>query len=338
VGGGEFMHHTKITQKERELISQWKKEAVANKEIARRLSRPVLTIRRELKRNQTRVSVGKNWEVIYEPVHAQSVAMERKILFALSHINNSSGTSLFYAILAENYLSKALIDPLIAIFTTGGNDIWELTEEQASYVLQKLAKKYPDFVMQKVTTVLDEVLDKDIDAYYPCLFDLFPFFDKKKCTSWFIETIQKQFELNDIFLRDVMYLGIPETIPHIRKALDNNHWNPDDVNIEELEDNYIKLVQGEFPKNAPPTDLEKRKDWELYYMEIESNALSDEEIAALSRIPFPVYIMDKKARNEECYCGKTDKKGKPLKYKDCCFEREAAIVNLPRFTKETTVN
>jgi len=72
------MHHTKINKKERELISQWKKEAVANKEIARRLGRPVLTIRRELKRNQTRVNVGKEWEIIYEPIHAQSVAMERK--------------------------------------------------------------------------------------------------------------------------------------------------------------------------------------------------------------------------------------------------------------------
>ncbi len=72
------MHHTKITQKERELIRQWKKEAVANKEIARRLNRPVLTIRRELKRNKTRVAVGKDWEMIYEPIHAHHVAMERK--------------------------------------------------------------------------------------------------------------------------------------------------------------------------------------------------------------------------------------------------------------------
>lgn len=72
------MHHTKITQKERELLSVWKKEGVANKEIARRLGRPVLTIRRELKRNKTRVAVGKEWEVIYEPVHAHAVAMERK--------------------------------------------------------------------------------------------------------------------------------------------------------------------------------------------------------------------------------------------------------------------
>lgn len=72
------MHHTKIVQKERELLSGWKKEGIANKEIARRLGRPVLTIRRELKRNKTRVSVGKDWEMIYEPIHAQAAAIERK--------------------------------------------------------------------------------------------------------------------------------------------------------------------------------------------------------------------------------------------------------------------
>lgn len=73
------MKHTKITQTERQLLSQWKKEQVANKEIARRLGRPVLTIRRELKRNKTRVAVGKNdWEIVYEPSHAQHVADQRK--------------------------------------------------------------------------------------------------------------------------------------------------------------------------------------------------------------------------------------------------------------------
>src|SRR5580704_8381623 len=73
------MHHTKITQKERELLATWRNEGIANKEIARRLGRPVLTIRRELKRNKTRVAVGDNdWQMIYEPVHAQHVAEERK--------------------------------------------------------------------------------------------------------------------------------------------------------------------------------------------------------------------------------------------------------------------
>ncbi len=72
------MKHKKITYTERVLLGNWKKEGIANKEIARRLGRPVLTIRRELKRNKTRVAVGKDWEMIYEPVHAQSVAMGRR--------------------------------------------------------------------------------------------------------------------------------------------------------------------------------------------------------------------------------------------------------------------
>lgn len=73
------MKHTKITQTERELLSQWLEEGLARKEIARRLGRDIKTIRRELNRNSTRVNIGNNdWQIIYEPVHAQHVAMQRK--------------------------------------------------------------------------------------------------------------------------------------------------------------------------------------------------------------------------------------------------------------------
>jgi IS30 family transposase len=72
------MKHNKFTETERKLLGQWIKEGIAKKEVARRLNRDIRTIQRELKRNQTVVSVGKDWEVIYEPVHAQHVAMERK--------------------------------------------------------------------------------------------------------------------------------------------------------------------------------------------------------------------------------------------------------------------
>lgn len=73
------MRHKKITQTERELLSQWRNEGVAKKEIAKRLGRDIRTIQRELIRNKTRVVIGKNeWQMIYEPVHAQAVAVERK--------------------------------------------------------------------------------------------------------------------------------------------------------------------------------------------------------------------------------------------------------------------
>ena len=74
------MKHKKITQTERELLRQWKNEGVAKKEIARRLRRDIRTIQRELIRNMTRVTIGKNnWHMIYEPLHAQAVANDRKL-------------------------------------------------------------------------------------------------------------------------------------------------------------------------------------------------------------------------------------------------------------------
>ncbi len=72
------MHHTKLTATDRKLLSQWKKDGLSNKACAKRLGRHVGTIGRELERNKTRVSVGKEWEIIYEPLHAHVVAMERK--------------------------------------------------------------------------------------------------------------------------------------------------------------------------------------------------------------------------------------------------------------------
>lgn len=59
-------------------MAQWRNEGVSKKAIARRLRRDIRTIQRELIRNKTRVAVGKGWEIIYEPSHAQHVAMERK--------------------------------------------------------------------------------------------------------------------------------------------------------------------------------------------------------------------------------------------------------------------
>lgn len=70
--------HTKLTNTERLLLSQWKKQGLSNTECAKRLGRDKSTIGRELTRNQVKVRIGKYDEIIYEPVHAQFVALERK--------------------------------------------------------------------------------------------------------------------------------------------------------------------------------------------------------------------------------------------------------------------
>lgn len=60
------------------LLSVWKNSGLSNIECADRLGRNKSTIGRELKRNRVKVKVGKYDEIIYEPLHAQFVAMQRK--------------------------------------------------------------------------------------------------------------------------------------------------------------------------------------------------------------------------------------------------------------------
>jgi IS30 family transposase len=67
--------HTRLCERERELLARWKKEGISNKKCARRLSRHPSTIGRELKRNSFTSEIG---EVIYEPYHAHEKAKERK--------------------------------------------------------------------------------------------------------------------------------------------------------------------------------------------------------------------------------------------------------------------
>lgn len=70
--------HTKLTKPERVLLSEWKNQGLSNIECGKRLGRDKSTIGRELRRNKTKVRVGKYTEVIYEPHHAQFVTDQRK--------------------------------------------------------------------------------------------------------------------------------------------------------------------------------------------------------------------------------------------------------------------
>jgi len=65
----------KLTDTERKLIGEWHGKGISNKECARRLSREPSTIGRELKRNCFHTEIG---QTIYEPLHAQGLADERK--------------------------------------------------------------------------------------------------------------------------------------------------------------------------------------------------------------------------------------------------------------------
>ena len=68
--------HNKLNQTERGLIALWKQQGVSNKECGRRLRRHPATIGRELRRNKFKKNIF--GEIVYEPLHAQRRAEERK--------------------------------------------------------------------------------------------------------------------------------------------------------------------------------------------------------------------------------------------------------------------
>jgi transposase, IS30 family len=112
--------HKKLTLTERVLLNQWLKEGVFKKECARRLGRDIKTIRRELSRNKTRVSVGRNdWEMIYEPSHAQHNADQRKqnAYMAKEPLKNKKTYAYVLEKLRESWspevISGSKVDPVV---------------------------------------------------------------------------------------------------------------------------------------------------------------------------------------------------------------------------------
>lgn len=139
---------------ERELLSRWLDEGVAKKEIARRLGRNIKTIRREIKRNSTRIAVGKNdWEIIYEPLHAHAVAMDRKqkAFSAKYPLKNPDVYSYVLKHLREGW-SPEEISGRLREQDHRGDPHWQICMET---IYQFIYKKKTDQTKQKAITITD---------------------------------------------------------------------------------------------------------------------------------------------------------------------------------------
>ena len=151
------MKHTKLTKKERELLSQWKKEGESNKECARRLSHHVSTIGRELKRNKTRVTVGDNdWQMIYEPIHAQHVSEERKqhAWLAKQPLKNKNIYSYVLERLKSGWSPEQISGRLREVDHKGEKE-WQICHET---IYQFIYKKKTEYTKQGL--MQQSVLDK----------------------------------------------------------------------------------------------------------------------------------------------------------------------------------
>ena len=218
--------------------------------------------------------------------HPPSLKIRRKIIYALKHAYDDTyydadddyyfPTPLWYAIVAENHLSKKLVKPLIKLFTAT-NDDWDFLDEQGLYLIGKLAEKYPDFVMKRIMRAIDKMIKKKLKLPYLYLFDAFFYVDAKKYKHWFLKTLQKEdLYWKGAFANHISDLQIKEALPILKKMLECEEYDEFEradikESIEELEENK-KL----FPDIFQPY-CKKRGDWEEHYASYEKNFYDSEE-------------------------------------------------------------
>lgn len=267
--------------------------------------------------------------------HPQSRVIRKKIIYALKHAYDDTYydvendhyflTPLWYAIVAENHLSKKIVNPVIKLFTAT-NDDWDFLDEQGLYLIGKLAEKYPDFVMKKVMRAIDKMLTKNLKLPYLYLFDAFFYVDAKKYKRWFLKTLQKEnLYWKGVFVNHISDLQIKEAIPILKKMLEDEYYDTfekGDIeeSIEELEEDK-KL----FPDIFQPY-CKTRGKWEEHYANWEQNFYdareedndNDNDNEFFNQPPIRI---KKIRRNEPCPCGS----GK--KYKKCCIDKGLEYIN-----------
>lgn len=218
--------HKKLTLSERQLISKWLIAGVAKKECARRLGRDIKTIRRELSRNQTRVSVGKDWEVIYEPLHAQAVAMQRKqrAFSAKLPLKNQNIYAYVIDYLRQGWSPEQISGRLREVDHIGEKD-WQICKETIYAFIYK-----PKTDMTKWSLIREAVLDKRKIAQAKGMITLT---DHEKPLWEYLR--RKQKKRRKLGGRKVHRVRIPDRISiHerpkvIEKRLQFGHWEGDSV-------------------------------------------------------------------------------------------------------------
>lgn len=244
----------------------------------------------------------------------------KEIIFALNHAYDETyfdeknnyyyGAPLWYAIVAEKYIVPELIDPVVDLFTVD-NDSWDFLSEQGEYLIGKLAQKFPDLVMKKVTKAIDLMIAQKSKFAYLYLFESFYYADVNKYKKWFLKTLENP----DLYWREsfIVYIGalqIKEALPFLREIIETEEAETFLVDYEEVIEE-LETGHSLYPDITKPY-CEKRIDWRKHYANFEDRFHEDDRgYKTLSNSTIK-YSTKKIGRNSPCSCGS----GK--KYKKCC--------------------
>jgi hypothetical protein len=233
-------------------------------------------------------------EYLYE--HPTDPAITEKIIFALKNAYNEDSyydeadefnmpTPLWYAIVAENHLSEALIEPAIELFCAENEDDWDFLNEQGEVLIGKLCEAYPDVAIPKILDTIERLAKQDSDAPYLYLSDFIYFIKSEEHKARLLEVYGiPTLDAVEIFSIKMAEMQIKEALPlvkewHARFLEQAEEDILASIGLADLEEVIEELESGisKYPEHAKPQYL-IRGDWKTHYAQFEGIFFQEDEL------------------------------------------------------------
>ncbi len=197
-----------------------------------------------------------------------------KIVFALENAYNDKiyfdkesnsflDTPLWYAIAAENHLSKELFEALLRLFSNEIHKEWNLLSEQCAFLIGKISNTFPYWAVPRIFDTIHDLAKTGSIAPYYWLYGVLYFADFEKFHFRMVEIFEEPFLIYpDIYAAFLAYRQIRAAIPELESR------------IEKLEKN--SLSHEEF-KYVSPDCLDEFK-LALWQLQKERRVLSNDPI------------------------------------------------------------
>ncbi|MEL7120032.1 MAG: SEC-C metal-binding domain-containing protein [Bacteroidota bacterium] len=258
--------------------------------------------------------------------HPKDKEIEDKVIFYLNNAYNNeivynpktdwySSAPMWYAIVAENYISESLIDSILNIYDKKNHDTWDFLNEQGQYLVGKSCALLGDIAIQRFMNVIEEDSMNNSDNKSLFLIDCLHFVDEEKYKDQILRILSRvNYDYIDMFVSELGIVNFKNFLPAIRllykrykEFLDKKETTIFDTGAIEFKE-AIKNLESTNIGKLDTCYYEKRGDWKAHYS-------SMRRIFEPEPKPEPkkVSIKKKIGRNDPCYCGS----GK--KYKKCCW-------------------
>lgn len=215
--------------------------------------------------------------------HESNPTIHENITHALKNAYNDdvysdSLTPLWYAIVAENHLTKDYIDLVVNLFTATDKELkWMYMVLQAQVLVELLSRKYPAEMGEKCLTTIEKYQSRGNSFPYYYLYSCLYYVDARDHKSLLLKLLKRQEDVGlDIIIHQLCRQEFYEAVPMIQEKIE-------DVKAEDKKrrlNHYLNVLLGkeEFDDTGTYPFYVLRGDWKSHYEKLSEYFGEDDDL------------------------------------------------------------